>query len=323
MDYVIFWSWQSDLPPRETRSLIQDALKGATKDLTTDDAVKVKPRVDHDTKGIAGSPDIAAAIFDKIDKSDIFVCDVSLRKDANRKFAPNPNVLVELGYAIKALGQNRIIMVMNTAYGAPDKLPFDLHGKRTLTYQWKEGAMPSQEKGRLRAQLRDAIRTVIERHGHRHGNVSGAILQLSLRGYENWLHGVGGHRSLQYRFVLGLRNVGALEATLPFVRISNPIGLDAPYAFGHGGRTIWGLPLIHEYYDSSNPSWAFKGDLEHVVYPGDTLQVCEFRTGIFSSKVEAKGRVGFKYAVACAGYNFSSEVSYDLASVKDASELVL
>jgi hypothetical protein len=44
-------------------------------------------------------------------------------------------VLIELGYAIKSLGWSRIILVMNTAVGGPELLPFDLKTKRVTTYE--------------------------------------------------------------------------------------------------------------------------------------------------------------------------------------------
>jgi hypothetical protein len=45
-----------------------------------------------------------------------------------------PEPLIELGYALNALGEHKIIMVMNKAYGGPELLPFDLRARRTITY---------------------------------------------------------------------------------------------------------------------------------------------------------------------------------------------
>jgi len=61
-----------------------------------------------------------------------FVADVSFiaERGENNKKLCNPNVLIELGYAISKLGSDRLICVMNTAYGMPDDLPFDLKHKR-------------------------------------------------------------------------------------------------------------------------------------------------------------------------------------------------
>jgi hypothetical protein len=43
---------------------------------------------------------------------------------------PNPNILIELGYAVAKKGWERIICVMNQQYGGPSKLPFDLQHRR-------------------------------------------------------------------------------------------------------------------------------------------------------------------------------------------------
>jgi hypothetical protein len=47
---------------------------------------------------------------------------------------PNPNVLIELGYALPAVGDERVILVFNTAYGEFKQLPFDLKMRRALPY---------------------------------------------------------------------------------------------------------------------------------------------------------------------------------------------
>jgi hypothetical protein len=46
------------------------------------------------------------------------------------KRAPNPNVLVEYGYALARHGVQRLLLVMNTAFGSPSELPFDLRHLR-------------------------------------------------------------------------------------------------------------------------------------------------------------------------------------------------
>ena len=38
--------------------------------------------------------------------------------------APNPNVLLELGYAAASIGSNRVILVQNTAFGDISTLSF-------------------------------------------------------------------------------------------------------------------------------------------------------------------------------------------------------
>src|SRR3954451_8481956 len=110
----VFYSWQSDRPNATNRSLIQAALESATKRIRADQSLDVEPVVDRDTAGAPGSPDIARTIFDKIQRAAVFVADVTHINDLDAgvvglisRFArgaairttPNPNVLVELGYA--------------------------------------------------------------------------------------------------------------------------------------------------------------------------------------------------------------------------------
>lgn len=162
MNCTIFYSWQSDLPGNVNRYFILDALKRAVSILRKDEGIKVEPRVDHDTSGVAGSPDIVATILSKIDNSQIFVCDVSvINPDSVDRKTPNPNVLVELGYAISKLGLSRIIMVMNTNYGNPEDLPFDLKTKRQTVYQLAPDQEKSSSRDRLVKNLTEALRIML------------------------------------------------------------------------------------------------------------------------------------------------------------------
>ena len=133
---VIFYSWQSDLPNSLNRGFIQDALKKTAVSIASNDTLDVQPVIDRDTEGIPGSPDIAATIFEKISSASVFVTDVSIvcRRESGRA-TPNPNVLVELGYAMKALGYERVILVFNKAFGKIEELPFDLNKRRAISYE--------------------------------------------------------------------------------------------------------------------------------------------------------------------------------------------
>lgn len=137
MEKRIFYSWQSDLPNNSNRGFINSALENAIKEIIADDDFALIPFLDRDTAGVSGSPDISTSIFEKIESSDIFVCDVSIINSHAGDLArpsPNPNVLIELGYAIGVLDWSRIILVMNEHYGHVGMLPFDLRGRRVLTY---------------------------------------------------------------------------------------------------------------------------------------------------------------------------------------------
>jgi hypothetical protein len=159
MRRVIFYSWQSDLPNSTNRGLIQSALENAAASISGDNNVSVEPVVDRDTQGVAGSPDIAATIFAKITAADVFVADVSIiSHPENGRPTPNPNVLIELGYALRGLGHERMILVFNEAFGKINGLPFDLRVRRLMTYNMPE-AETDRASGRkkLESQFKEAI----------------------------------------------------------------------------------------------------------------------------------------------------------------------
>lgn len=133
MARTIFYSWQNDLEKKTHRNFIETCLKAALRSLEKDAHIYMD--YDRDTNGVNGSPDITTTIFDKIDKSVLFVCDVSIiNSDYNGRKTPNPNVLMELGYAANKLGWDRIICLFDINTGTIEELPFDLRQKRITTY---------------------------------------------------------------------------------------------------------------------------------------------------------------------------------------------
>ena len=163
MKYTIFYSWQSDLPNSTNRGFIQKALENVATSIRKDGSINVEPVVDRDTQGVSGSPDIAATIFEKIEKCQAFVSDVSIiNPETEARRSPNPNVLIELGYTIRILDWERIIMVMNTAFGKPEDLPFDLLKKRVLTYNMPEDASErATERKHLEVSLREGLELIL------------------------------------------------------------------------------------------------------------------------------------------------------------------
>lgn len=164
MPRKIFYSWQSWLPNASNRGLIHDALELACEESAALVSDAQRPEVDHDTLGVPGAPDIVHTIFAKIDTCDAFVADVSLvmRGDSGRS-TPNPNVLVELGYAIKTLGWERIVLVLNTHFGRAEDLPFDLRTKRTTSYCVDPGAASkAAEKKQLAGGLKRGLHAILQ-----------------------------------------------------------------------------------------------------------------------------------------------------------------
>lgn len=138
----IFYSWQSDI--RESRNFISDCLKRISSKKWNNVIVEV----DRDTVGMAGAPNITDAIFGKIDETDLFVADITIINSecsCTRKVS-NPNVLMELGYAIKTLGWERIILLYNQDYGDAKDMPFDITHQRMTGYTLQDGKKADSRK---------------------------------------------------------------------------------------------------------------------------------------------------------------------------------
>jgi hypothetical protein len=130
----IFWSWQSDSPEQIGKYLVRDALKTAVDKLKEAEDIEEPARddlhLDQDTQGTTGSPDLVPTIFGKIDKSEVVVADVTVvGKTDEAKSLINSNVAIELGYALRACTDARVVLVFNKHYGTHEDLPFDLRHK--------------------------------------------------------------------------------------------------------------------------------------------------------------------------------------------------
>lgn len=175
----VFWSWQADLDPRLHQYLVRDALRDACDHIAQADEVDAadRPQVDQDTAGLVGTPDIVASILRKIEESAVFVADVTpvgrTVPAENRpgrppeqlppvKFLQNPNVMSELGYADRAIGQERIVLIANRArYPGPEALPFDWrHRRGPVLYELPDGATGSQRQ-HVRADLAERLASFI------------------------------------------------------------------------------------------------------------------------------------------------------------------
>ncbi|GAB2905001.1 hypothetical protein GCM10027046_38390 [Uliginosibacterium flavum] len=133
----IFYSWQADRSTKTCRNLIERALQQAIAELSSDaeidKAIREELELDKDTKNVPGSPPIVETIFNKIDEAAIFVPDLTfVGSRADGRPTPNPNVLIEYGWALKSLTHSRIVPVMNTAHGEPtgESMPFDMRHLR-------------------------------------------------------------------------------------------------------------------------------------------------------------------------------------------------
>jgi hypothetical protein len=178
----IFWSWQSDTPGKIGRHFVRDALSEAIEVLKQPNEIEEPSEretreaieLDHDRKGVPGSPDLAQTIFRKIEEAAVFVADVTLvgetkmadgKRGAAKKLI-NPNVAIEYGYALSAITDERILLVQNRNFGEREDLPFDLkHKAGPIQFTLAPEASAAQidaERARLKGALVVALRPYLQ-----------------------------------------------------------------------------------------------------------------------------------------------------------------
>jgi hypothetical protein len=173
--FTLFYAWQSDTPSTVNRNFIEDAAQKALKRVAKSGILEASPRLDKDTQDVPGIPDIANTILDKIQNASVFLADVTYsgkscstehEEPKVPKLLPNPNVMLEFGYALATLGANRIIHVLNTHYGDSRDLPFDLQNRRwPIPYRLTPDASQEErkeEKARLSDSLYKAISKIAQ-----------------------------------------------------------------------------------------------------------------------------------------------------------------
>ncbi len=170
---VVFYSWQSWTDEGANRNFIEDCLERAIKEIRKDGSLKVDPVIDRDTQNVPGVADIANTILDKVAEAAVFVGDVSLvaHDPSTNRRTPNPNVLIELGYALGKLGEEKLICVHNVATGRIEDLPFDIRGRTVATYElppkarvqdeakWRE--LRAEQRKQFVSRLKNALVTVL------------------------------------------------------------------------------------------------------------------------------------------------------------------
>lgn len=166
---TVFFSWQSDR--KNGRNFLVSVLQAACKKLSSDAEVEEAHRgelsVDKDTQGMAGHQPIVDTIFKKIDSCGLFVADLTFIAQApdGGKQCPNPNVMMEAGWALKRLGHGRIIYVMNEYYGEASEtsVPFDIrHLSWPIRYSLGPDATP-EEKKKVKETLQKQFESAIKR----------------------------------------------------------------------------------------------------------------------------------------------------------------
>ena len=244
-DVNIFYPWQSDLPSGITRNFIRNAANKAINNIQRDIEIEESPRLDSDTQGNSGMPDIPATIFNKISKCGIFLADLSFvghtyeDNGKDQKKLPNANVLLELGYAASKAGWDRIICVMNTFYGAPEEIIFDIkHRRYPITFCLKDNKEDDFKniKNDLEKELETAIKASLQSS---HQFVEDSLKRLDV----DCLTIISEHGSKELFNLKPPVNVAASVSTQKYVHA-------AFHMLGHG--------LIETQYDPENMSSSYK-----------------------------------------------------------------
>ena len=131
--FTVFYSWQMSTSKEENRSFIETSIKKASEKIKT--KLNVDLLIDKDSRNTTRKDSIDYTILQKIPNCDFFIGDITpVAKDNNGKPVPNPNVMLELGFAAKAIGWARCIFVWNTKYGDINQAPFDIRNRSIVQY---------------------------------------------------------------------------------------------------------------------------------------------------------------------------------------------
>ena len=176
MPSILFYSWQSDLPNNCNRGLIRRAIDDAVAQLNRELDVEDAVRVDQDTQGEPGSPAIADTILRKIEECTVFIPDVTfIVGSGEARPTPNPNVMVEYGFALRVCGDSRILPVFNSALGRWEDLPFDMrHKRRPILYEANK-EMSDEQRREARQELSKQLFAALQVMGEANllGDVTG------------------------------------------------------------------------------------------------------------------------------------------------------
>lgn len=159
MKLTIFYSWQSDI--EFNNKAIRESLRSSANDLERLDGFPFL-EIKDSTSNLIGATRIPDSILADISASDIFICDLSIvgqSHDQKRKI-PNPNVLIELGFAISKLGWSRIVVLFNGEFGDITDVPFDIEKRSVLLYKIKD-QNDGNGKGQLKGKLKDWLQKIV------------------------------------------------------------------------------------------------------------------------------------------------------------------
>jgi hypothetical protein len=203
--FNIFYSWQSDIDKKVNNYFIKDCLEKAIKEIGRDKSLNIVPRLDKDTEGKMGSPNIVDSIFEKISNCQIFVADVTIINNSflsrllKQRLMPNPNVLIELGYAVNCLSWERVICINNNSISNVEDLPFDIKQNRITTYTYDGKEDKAQAKERVVALFKMALRAIIDKYDDIVSNINSSdVYAHDKRVFDGYVSIISGDRFIEF-----------------------------------------------------------------------------------------------------------------------------
>jgi hypothetical protein len=183
MSYKVFFAFQMDTEDTFGKGFIQSAIELAIAQFKVEG---INITLDFGFRGTPGTPLLIDEMLKKSNDSDMVIVDLTYTSakewlnaeiidedndskwicipKTDRKPSPNPNVLLETGYAWAKKGTYRTLAVMNEAFGTPDDLPVDLKGFRWgITFNLNETnyACRKEIRKELAKDIFDAIKAAI------------------------------------------------------------------------------------------------------------------------------------------------------------------
>jgi hypothetical protein len=158
----IFLAWQSDFGP--SRTTIQAVLESVTSELAATEQLVAPLLLTGAVAQGDGAVRIDAKVVEAISRASVFVADLTVVGRILERLLPNPNVLVEVGYALASLGPNRVILLEAERDQADlpgdgqfaHQFPFDLTTLHRLRFS---------ESADLQRRLHTELRAILVRQG--------------------------------------------------------------------------------------------------------------------------------------------------------------
>lgn len=126
----IFYSWQSD--NSAARNKFKRALEIAVKQIGKTVEEANRPELDSDTQNTFSSVNIVETIFKKIDECAVFIADVTPIAETDDKLIPNPNVMAEIGYALKTKSEHSLFVYCYDGERPERSMPFDIWSRNLI-----------------------------------------------------------------------------------------------------------------------------------------------------------------------------------------------